>query len=78
MSLTITVPPEIETRLRMYAASVGKPLEEVGQIALFRFVQNPDATPSSWVLTAEAEEQQRRASDEYYRIVREEAANATP
>lgn len=46
MSLTITVAPDVESRIREYAARVGKPAEEVGQIALFRFVHAPYQEPT--------------------------------
>lgn len=45
MPLTIELTPELETQIREYVAKIGKPAEEVGQIALFRFIHNPDRVP---------------------------------
>lgn len=53
MSLTIELSPEIEARVREYAARIGKPAEELGQIALFRFLHNTDRVPMPWELTDE-------------------------
>ncbi len=78
MPLTIELTPEMETRVREYAARIGKPAEEVGQIALFRFIHNPDRVPMPWELTDAEREQKREAGEQYLRRMQEQAANATP
>jgi hypothetical protein len=61
MSLTIELSPEIEARVREYATKIGKPAEEVGQIAMFRFIHSPDRVPMPWELTDEEKLQKEEA-----------------